>query len=103
MPSIRTLDVDEARSRLHGRSARDAVRAPYREAIASLTAATVVEITPDPSESLRKLKLNVTQSAREVNRRIAYGVSDEGTLLVWLERTPRKARQRRTGVAGADS
>ena len=103
MAAIRTIDVAEARGRLHGRAARDSVRAPYRDAMANLTAAAVVEITPDPSESLRKLKLNVTQAAKEVGRRVAYGVSDEGTLLVWLERTARKARRRRTGVAGAES
>jgi CheY-like chemotaxis protein len=103
MASIRTLDAEEARSRLRGRSSGESVRAPYRAAIANLTASTVLEITPDPDESLRKLKRNVTLAAREVHRHVAYGVSDEGMLLVWLASRPRKARRRRTGAVGADS
>jgi serine protease inhibitor ecotin len=94
MPRIRSIDVNEARSRLQGRSARDLARAPYREAISRLTDATVLELTPDADESMRTLKLRITQAAKDVNRHVAYGVSDEGTLLVWLERPKRRRRRR---------
>ena len=96
MPLIRAIELTDARSRLRGGSARDSARAPYRAAIANLARDRAIELTPDAGESMRALKLNVTLAAREVGRHVAYGVSEEGTLLVWLER-PRLRRGPRRG------
>ena len=97
MPQIRTVDLAEARSRLKSRGAGYDARAPYREAIARLTDATALELAPDKGESTRKLRLNVSRAAKEVNRQVAYGLNDEGNLIVWLEVT--KPRRRTKTVA----
>ena len=94
MPRITTVDL-EARNRLVKRAPGFDARAPYRQAIANLTADRALELDPDEGETLRKLKLNVARAAKEANRQVAYGESDTGTLLVWLEeaKKPRKRRQ----------
>src|SRR5947207_11935917 len=93
MPQITTVGL-EARDRLRKRTRGYDARAPYREAIANLTDDRALELEPDEGETLRKLKLNVARAAKEANRQVAYGESDSGTLLVWLEE-PRKPRRRR--------
>jgi hypothetical protein len=98
MPQFRTLDLTEARARVRGRTAGSQARAPYREAIANLTASHNLEVEPDPGESMRKVKLNVTQAAKEINRPVEYGVTDEGPLLVWLQEPKRTRRARKTRV-----
>lgn len=100
MARIRSVDVNEARSRLRGVSERRMVLAPLREAISRLTDATVLELTPDDGENLRTLKRNITLAAREAGRSVAYGVTAESTLLVWLE-TTRSQRHRRRAKTGA--
>jgi hypothetical protein len=102
VPLIRTLDLAEARNRVRGRSAGESARAPFREAIAHLAGDRVLELTPDAGESMRAMKLNVTRAAREVGHLVAYGVSEEGTLLVWLEQ-PKRRRGPRRGRAVASS
>jgi len=97
MARITTVELAEARDRLKHRTAGYDARAPYREAIAKLTDASALELTPDEGESLRKMRLILARAAKEVKRQIAYGVNPEGNLIVWLEaakstRKPRKPR-----------
>jgi hypothetical protein len=87
------------RSRI-SRPTRHDARAAYRDAIANMTADRMIELEPDAGESLRGLKLNVTRAAKEVNRDVAYGVTDEGVLLVWLEKPKQTRRRRKTVAAG---
>jgi hypothetical protein len=95
MARITTVDLAEARSRLKSEAHGYAERAAYREAIGSLTDDRMLELEPDAGETMRSLKLTVTRAAKEVNRDVRYGESDEGTLLVWLEDRPRTTRRRR--------
>jgi hypothetical protein len=92
MAQIRTVDLVEARNRVTGKSAGYDSRAPYREAIANLSDSRMIELELDAGESMRKLRLNINRAAKEVNRLVDYGVSAEGTLLVWLQDKPRKTR-----------
>src|SRR6266567_5014264 len=84
MPQITTVGL-EARDRLVKRTHGYDDRAPYRQAIANLTDDRALELQPDEGETLRKLKLNVARAAKEANRQVAYGESETGSLLVWLE------------------
>src|SRR5688572_763203 len=102
MPRFATVDLAEARNRLKHRSAGYDARAPYREAIASLTDAAALEVTPESGESIRSMRLKLSRAAKEVNRQVAYGVNPEGNLIVWLEaakptRRPRKRQQAGSG------
>lgn len=56
----------------------------------------MLQLEPDPGESMRGLKLNITMASKEVSRPVEYGVSPEGTLLVWLQDTPKRARRVKT-------
>jgi hypothetical protein len=100
MPRITTVDLAEARNRLRGRAPGYDVRAPYREAIANLTDARALELTPDAGESTRRMRLNLSRAAKEVNRQIAYGLNDEGNLIVWLEAAKPTRRPRKSKSAG---
>src|SRR6266496_3650447 len=91
MPQITTVDI-EARNRLVKRTTGSEARAPYRQAIANLSADRALELEPDEGETLRKLKLNVARAAKEATRDVEYGESDTGTLLVWLREKPRQKR-----------
>jgi hypothetical protein len=71
-------------------------RAAYRQAISNLSTNRALELEPDEGETMRKLKLNVTRAAKEANRQVAYGESDTGSLLVWLEEAKRPRRRRQT-------
>ena len=86
MPSIRSVDADEAQQRLRGRTHREPPHAPFRAVLADLADDGVVEVPPEAGESLHTLKLRVSRAAREVGRRVAYGVTGRGALMVWLER-----------------
>ena len=94
MPRVTTVDLAEARNRLKDRTPGYDARAPYREALANLTDARALELTPEAGESMRKLRLNINRAAKEVNRPVDYGVS-EGTLLVWLAGKPKQTRRPR--------
>ena len=98
MPSIRSVDVQEARKRLRHSSPGEVRHAPYRAAIVNLAADRMLEVEPDEGESLRVLKMRVSRAARDVGRRVGYGVTKEETLLVWLEvsryrRGPRRGQE----------
>jgi hypothetical protein len=99
MPRITTVDLAEARNRLKGRAPGHDTRAPYREAIANLTDVRALELTPEDGESMRKVRLNLSRAAKEVNRQIAYGLNDEGNLIVWLEAAKPTRRRRRRKAA----
>ena len=99
MARITTVDLAEAKSRLKHRTAGYDARAPYREAIASLTDATALELTPEDGESIRRMRLNVSRAAKEVNRQVAYGVNPEGNLIVWLEAAKPTRRSRKPRAA----
>src|SRR6266540_4914570 len=92
MPQIRAVDLAEAQTRLKGRAAGADARAPYREAIANLSETRMLELELDDGETRRSLKLNITTAAKEINRPVAYGESDSGTLLVWLQDKPKQKR-----------
>jgi hypothetical protein len=102
MARITTVDLAEARSRLRHRTAGYDARAPYREAIANLADSRMLELELDAGESMRALRLNIARASKEVNRLVDYGVSAEGTLLVWLADKPKKTRgpRRRKEAAG---
>lgn len=95
MPQITTVDI-EAKSRVIRRTPGYEMRAAYRQAIANLSSERALELEPDEGETLRKLKLNVARAAREANRQVSYGESEDGTLLVWLEEPQKRRRRRRT-------
>jgi hypothetical protein len=57
----------------------------------------------DVGESMRALRLNIARAAKEVNRLVDSGVSAEGTLLVWLQDTPRKPRKPRASRKPKDA
>src|SRR5215204_2246943 len=92
MPRIATVDLAEAQNRLKGGTAGSDARAPYREAIANLSGNRMLELELDNGETMRGLKLNVNRAAKEINRPVAYGESDSGTLLVWLQDRPKQRR-----------
>lgn len=60
-------------------------RQAYRDAIGGLKPGATIEITPEGDEGVRRLKVNVTRAATEVQATIAYGETTDGTLLVWLK------------------
>jgi hypothetical protein len=101
MPQITTVDL-EARDRLVKRTPGYEGRLAIRQAITNLSSDRALELEPDEGETLRKLKLNVARAAKETNRQVAYGESDSGTLLVWLEE-PKKPRRRRRTSQSANS
>jgi len=101
MARITTVDLAEARNRLKHRTAGYDARAPYRGAIANLTDAHALELTPEAGESIRRMRLNLSRAAKEVNRQIAYGVNDEGNLIVWLEEAKRTRRPRKGKSTGS--
>jgi hypothetical protein len=92
MARITTVDLTEARRRLKSEARGYAERAAYREAIGNLTDDRMLELEPDEGETMRGLKLTVTRAAKEVNRDVRYGESEQGTLLVWLQDRPRRTR-----------
>ena len=96
---MRTLDLTEAQGRVKGKGVGSQARAPIRKAIANLTTSYVLEIELDAGESMRSMKQNVTRAAKEVGRQLEYGVSPEGTLLVWLQEPKRARRIRNTKAA----
>jgi hypothetical protein len=99
VPKFRQV-APEARSRLvsgAGQSKGYQERAPYREAVASLTNGQLIEIEPEESENLRQVKVRLRRAAKEVGRDVQYGETREGTLLIWLAEVPRQRRRRRTG------
>lgn len=91
MPQIRVVGLD-ARNRVARCGGSDAL-VPYRAAIANLEGEGVLEVTPSSGESMRKLKLSVSRAAKQVNRQVKYGETEEGTLIVWLELTARRRRR----------
>ncbi len=71
------------------------LRAPIREAIASLDGEQLLELEADAGESARHIKLMARRAAKEVGRDIQYGETEEGTLLVWLAEPTKQRRGRR--------
>lgn len=97
MARVRTVGP-EAKLRLKKIGKGYQERQPYREAIGALVGETHIELDPEGSETLRKLKLMVRRAAREVGKEIDYGVTEQDSLLVWIAQP--RARRRRTRVAG---
>ena len=94
----------EARERLVSGGKGYQERQPYREAITSLSGDQLVELEPEPGETLRQMRVRVRRAAKEVGREVQYGETREGTLLVWLAEEVRRRRRRRTAdqQPGAD-
>jgi hypothetical protein len=93
MPRVTTVGP-EARARLIGQGRGYDERAPYREAIASLSDDQLIELEPDPNETLRQVRARTRRAAKEVGRHIAVGETTGGTLLVWLAEPARRRRPR---------
>ena len=72
------------------------LRAPIREAIAALRGEEAIELTPEPGETLRQVKVVVRRAAKEAGQEIQYGETRDDTLLVWLAEPTRRRRRRRT-------
>lgn len=60
-------------------------RQPFREALENLRPGVTLELSPNDGENIRKLKTNITWAAHEVNVKVSYGETTDGTLLVWLK------------------
>jgi hypothetical protein len=84
MAQIREVDVS-AKQRVKQRTKGYQEREPFRQAVANLTADRAIELAPEQSESLRKLKLNLARAAKEVGRNIAYGETGDNMIVAWLE------------------
>ena len=59
-----------------------------------LTRASVLALRPDPGDSMRALKVQVSRAAKAVGRKddILYGENAEGELEVWLRDRPKQKR-----------
>ena len=86
----------EARQRLISTSKGYQQRQVYRDMLSRLEDGREVEVEPEAGESIRKIKVNVRRSANEVGVGVAYGETQDGTLLVWKEAARvRRARRGR--------
>jgi hypothetical protein len=81
----------EARDRLIKTSKGHQERQVYRDMLGRLEDGKDMEVQPEAGETIRKIKVNVRRSANELGVNVAYGETQDGTLLVWKE----AARQRR--------
>ena len=102
MPTVRVVGP-EARARLtrFGVGKGYQQRQPYREAIAGLSGDQMIEVEPEPGETLRQIRVRVARAAKELGQEIRSGETRDGTLLVWLAQ-PRQRRQRRARGSGLD-
>ncbi len=101
MAQIRRVDTN-AKQRLKQRTKGYQERAPYREAVLSLSGGATIELEPEADETLRKIKLYLARAAKEVGRSISYGETQENTVLAWLsdsDAAPRRRRGRRPKAA----
>ena len=57
---------------------------PYRGVIDGLTGDQLIEIEPEPGDTLRTLETRVRRAARQAGRKVELGETQAGTLLVWL-------------------
>ena len=101
MPRFTQVGV-EARSRLISGGKGYQERAPFREALAGLDNNGTLEIEPEQGERLQAIRVRLRRAAREVGREIQVGVTQEGTLLVWLADAGQPVRRRRRRRATAD-
>src|SRR6185295_14533107 len=83
MAQIREVDVS-AKQRVKQRTKGYQEREPFRVAVQNLSSDKAIELSPEPGESLRKLKLNLARAAKEVNRSIAYGETGDNMIVAWL-------------------
>src|SRR5215216_4683471 len=90
----------EARNRLIRRTHGYEARAPFRAALAKLTADRSIELTLEDGETPRKVKLQLARAAKEINRSINYGQTEEGSFIVWLEDKPKQTRRPRKSKQG---
>jgi len=84
----------EARQRLISTSKGFQQRQVYRDMLGRLEDGKDIEVQPEAGETIRKIKVNVRRSANEVGVDVAYGETQDGTLLVW-KAAPRQRRGRR--------
>ena len=103
MPVFREVGP-EARERLARKGKGYQERRVYHEHLSQLPDGKSFEIRPDEGESLRRIKGNVSRAARELDLKIRYGETPEGTLLVWGDSaSEQKGRgRRRRPPEGAD-
>ena len=68
----------------------------------SLSADSVLALTPDEGDSMRALKVQVSRAAKAVGRQdeILYGVNTSDELEVWLRDKPKQTRGPRKGKEG---
>ena len=94
MPRI-TAVGPESRGRLVRKGRGHAQLRPYLEAIATLAGDQVLEIEPEPGETMRLIRTRVTRASRQVGKALTCGTTQEGTLLIWLADAPKGTRRRR--------
>jgi hypothetical protein len=97
-----TADRDALKTRTHGYEDR----APYREALGSLADGEVLKITPDESESARKVKLALARAAKEIGATIKYAENVDGDIVVWAvpaDQMPVKRRARKSADESEDA
>ena len=100
MAQIREVDVS-AKQRVKQRTKGYQEREPFRQAVQNLSADRAIELSPEPGESLRKLKLNLARAAKEVGRNISYGETGENTIVAWLsdgDAAPKRRRARKVAA-----
>jgi hypothetical protein len=103
MAQIREVDVS-AKQRVKQRTKGYQEREPFRVAVQNLSSDKAIELSPEPGESLRKLKLNLARAAKEVQRNIAYGETGDNMIVAWLAdgelgQKRRRAKNKKDGEA----
>jgi hypothetical protein len=87
----------EARERLVKKSKGYQNRQAYRDMLGQVGGGRTFEIRPEEGDSLRRIKVNVSRTAKELDLQgIRYGATEDGALLVWSD----TSQQRPTGRRG---
>jgi hypothetical protein len=96
---VRIKQAEEsAKARLVSGLRGPAWKQPYIDAINGLSSDDVLEFEAEEGESLRQIRVRIARAAKELNRTLRVGETQEGTLLVWLAEahTPMRRRRRRS-------
>lgn len=102
MAQFRKVEVT-AKQRVKQRTKGYQEREPFRQAVADLTPDSAIEVAPEGSESLRKLKLNLARAAKEVNRNISYGETGDNMIVAWLDEGNSGQKRRRARRKDAEA
>jgi hypothetical protein len=96
MPTFQEVEA-EARQRLVKKTKGYQDRQGYRDMLSQVGGGRTFELRPEDGETIRRLKVNVSRSANELELQgIRYGETEDGALLVWCD----TSQQRTTGRRG---